>query len=69
MRSSGSMLGRRALLAGSAALIAGGSVPARALASAQCPDGNTAWIPSEDLLRDLPRVMRIAGYPAPPSRS
>ena len=58
---SGTMLGRRALLGGSAALIAGGAAPARA--STGCPDGKASWTPPEDLLRDLPRLMRIAGVP------
>lgn len=56
------MLGRRALLVGSAALIVGGS-SSRAHAAALCPDDNAAWIPSEELVRDLPRIMRIAGVP------
>lgn len=63
MRISGPMLGRRAVLAGSAALAAGGAAPARAVAAARCPDGKAAWIPSEDLLGDLPRLMRVAGVP------
>ena len=57
------MLGRRALLAGSSILIAGGSASARAFAGIWCPDGNPAWIPSEELVRDIPRLMRIAGVP------
>ena len=63
MSPSGTMLGRRALLVGSAALIAGTAASARAGTEAHCSDGNTAWIPSEDLVRDLPRFMRIAGVP------
>src|SRR5512144_986750 len=63
MRISGPMLGRRAVLAGSAALAAGGAAPARAVAAARCPDGKAAWIPSEELLGDLPRLMRVAGVP------
>ncbi len=57
------MPGRRALLAGSAALIAGGTASARAGTGTRCPGGDTAWIPSDDLVRDLPRLMRIAGVP------
>ena len=56
-------LGRRTLLAGSMALIAGGAVPARAGTGARCSDGNAAWIPSEELVQDLPRLMRISGVP------
>jgi CubicO group peptidase (beta-lactamase class C family) len=56
-------LGRRALLAGSAALVAGGPASARTRNRASCPDGNADWIPSDDLVRDLPRLMRIAGVP------
>jgi CubicO group peptidase (beta-lactamase class C family) len=56
-------LGRRALLAGSAAMIAGGAAPARANTGVQCASGSAAWIPSEALLRNLPRDMRIAGVP------
>lgn len=61
--STGTLLGRRALLAGSAALIAGGAASARAATGARCPDDNAAWIPSGELVRDLPRFMRIAGVP------
>jgi CubicO group peptidase (beta-lactamase class C family) len=57
------MLGRRALLVGSAALIAGGLIPVRARAAGQGSDGNAAWIPSDELVRELPRVMRTAGVP------
>lgn len=57
------MLGRRALLVGSAALIAGGAASARARTEAQNVDGKRAWIPSEELVQDLPRLMRIAGVP------
>lgn len=57
------MLGRRALLIGSAALIVGGAVPAQAGAGAQCSDDNTDWIPSDELVHDVPRFMRIAGVP------
>ena len=61
--SGGTTLGRRTLLAGSAALIAAGSAPARALAGVHCSGGNAAWIPSGELVRDLPRLMQIAGVP------
>jgi CubicO group peptidase (beta-lactamase class C family) len=57
------MLGRRALLAGSAALVAAGSAPARGGAGARCLDGNASWIPADDLLSELPRLMAIAGVP------
>ena len=57
------MLGRRALLVGSAALIAGGAASARARTEAQTVDGKRAWIPSGELVQDLPRLMRIAGVP------
>jgi CubicO group peptidase (beta-lactamase class C family) len=57
------MLGRRALLVGSAALIAGGAASARAHTEAQTVDGKRAWIPSGELVQDLPRLMRIAGVP------
>ena len=57
------MPGRRAVLAGSAALIAGSAAFARADPGAPCSDANAAWIPSEDLVRELPRLMRIAGVP------
>lgn len=69
MTASGAMVGRRTLLAGSAALAVGGSssaralTPAHALTPARCPTGDSAWIPSEDLVRDLPRLMRVAGVP------
>lgn len=55
--------GRRAVLAGSVALIAGSPAAARTGTRARCPDGNAAWIPSDELVRDLPRLMRIAGVP------
>lgn len=55
------MFGRRTLLAGSATLIAGGAVSARA--GTRCSDGKASWIPSADQLRELPRLMRIAGVP------
>lgn len=61
MSSSGTMLGRRALLAGSAALTAAGAVSARA--ETRCPEHKASWIPSGDQLRELPRLMRIAGVP------
>jgi len=51
------------LLAGSAALIAGGAASARARTAAQSVGGKRGWIPSEELVRDLPRFMRIAGVP------
>ena len=56
-------LGRRTLLTGSAALIAGGAVPARAATPPSCPGGDAAWVPSEALVAKLPRLMRIAGVP------
>jgi CubicO group peptidase (beta-lactamase class C family) len=59
----GPMPGRRALLVGSAALIAGAAAPARADMPEQCPDRGATWIPSEELVRDLPRFMQIAGVP------
>jgi CubicO group peptidase (beta-lactamase class C family) len=61
MSSSGTMLGRRALLAGSAALTATGAVSARG--GTRCPSDKASWIPSGDQLRELPRLMRIAGVP------
>ena len=57
------MLGRRAMLAWSVALIAGGPVCARARTGDRRPDGKSPWIPSGELIRDLPRFMRIAGVP------
>jgi len=51
------------MLIGSAALIAGGAAPARARAVTQCLDDKTDWIPPDNLVRDLPRLMRIAGVP------
>lgn len=63
LMATGTMPGRRALLAGSAALIAAGVAPPRARAAAPCPDGHADWIPSEELVRELPRFMRIAGVP------
>lgn len=57
------MLGRRDLLVGSAALITGGAAPAFAGTGAQGSEGNATWIPSEALVRNLPRLMRIAGVP------
>jgi CubicO group peptidase (beta-lactamase class C family) len=58
MGTSGTMLGRRALLAGSAALIAG-----TAVSRAGTPPARAGWIPSAEQLRELPRLMRIAGVP------
>ncbi|MGN7930118.1 serine hydrolase domain-containing protein [Sphingopyxis sp. 22461] len=63
MRTSETMLGRRALLVGSAALIASGPVSVRARAGTHHADDNAAWIPSEALVQELPRLMRIAGVP------
>lgn len=63
MGSSGTMLRRRAMLIGSAALIAGGAAPARARTVTQCLDDKTDWIPPDNLVRALPRLMRIAGVP------
>jgi len=57
------MLGRRALLTGSAALVAGGAASASARTETRCSEGNAAWIPSEKLVEELPRLMRIAGVP------
>lgn len=57
------MPGRRIFLAGSAALMTGGAAPANALTRSQCPDDNSPWIPSDELVSDLPRLMRIAGVP------
>ena len=57
------IVGRRTLLVGSAALISSGSVPTRARAAARCPDQEAAWIPSGEAVRDLPRLMRVAGVP------
>ncbi len=57
------IFGRRSVLGGSAALIAGGTVSARADAGAACAGGHAAWIPSGELIGDLPRLMRIAGVP------
>lgn len=57
------MLGRRGLLAGSAALVVGGSASAHARPATGCTDGKADWIPSDDLVRELPRLMRIAGVP------
>lgn len=57
------MPGRRTLLGGCAALIAGSAMPVRAQAPA--PDANRKpnWIPPDDLIEALPRLMRIAGVP------
>lgn len=63
MSTFGTMLRRRAMLIGSAALIVGGAAPARARAVTQCLDDKTDWIPPDNLVRDLPRLMRIAGVP------
>lgn len=63
MSSSPTIVGRRALLAGSAALIVGASVPVRADTAAQCSAGDAPWIPSEELVLEIPRVMQIAGVP------
>lgn len=57
------MPGRRAVLAGSAALIAGGSAPTGARPAPECADGDTAWVPSAELVREIPRLMQIAGVP------
>jgi len=51
------------LLAGSAALIAGGAASAWARTAAPSVGGKRGWIPSGELVRDLPRFMRIAGVP------
>lgn len=56
-------LGRRTVLGGSAALIAGSAASARAGAATPCAGGQTAWIPSADLIEALPRLMRVAGVP------
>ena len=64
MSSSGPTFARRALLAGSAALtVGGGATSARARPPARCLDEDAAWIPSDDLVQELPRFMRIAGVP------
>ncbi len=57
------MLRRRALLAGSVALTAGIPTSAYAGADARCPGDDTAWIPSEELVLNIPSLMRIAGVP------
>lgn len=57
------MTGRRAVLAGSVAAIAGAATPVRAQTDARCPDGDAGWVPSAELVQDLPRLMRIAGVP------
>jgi len=57
------IVGRRTLLARSAALVAGAAAPVAALARTRCPDGGGAWIPSDELVGELPRLMRIAGVP------
>ncbi|WP_201258426.1 serine hydrolase domain-containing protein [Sphingopyxis macrogoltabida] len=51
------------MLAGSAALIAGGSAPAGARPAPGCADSNTVWVPSAELVREIPRLMQIAGVP------
>lgn len=56
-------LGRRALLVGSAAMTVGGAAAARAQTNPASPDADSAWIPSEALVGELPRLMRIAGVP------
>ncbi len=61
MSISGAILGRRNLLAGSAALAATGAVSARA--ETRCAGDKASWVPSADQLRELPRLMRIAGVP------
>ncbi|MDO9361387.1 MAG: serine hydrolase domain-containing protein [Sphingopyxis sp.] len=61
--STGSMLARRAWLAGSAALVVGGAASVRAAAEPRSLVDDAAWIPSDDLIRDLPRFMQIAGVP------
>lgn len=64
MSSSEPTFARRALLAGSAALtVGGGATSARARPPARCLDEDAAWIPSDDLVQELPRFMRIAGVP------
>ena len=58
------MFARRDLLTGSAALtVSSGATSARARPRARCLDDAAAWIPSEELVRELPRFMRIAGVP------
>lgn len=57
------MPGRRTLLGGFAALIAGSAMPARAQASAPDTNGKPSWIPPDGLIEALPRLMRIAGVP------
>ncbi len=57
------MLERRTLLVGSAAMIASGSVEARREKGVRCPDSKSSWIPAKELVRELPRLMRIAGVP------
>ena len=57
------MLARRAWLAGSAALVVGGTASALTAAEPRSSADIFTWIPSDDLLRDLPRFMQIAGVP------
>lgn len=56
------IFGRRAVMFGSSALIVGSSASARARTSRRA-GGGAAWIPSEEQVRELPRLMRIAGVP------
>jgi CubicO group peptidase (beta-lactamase class C family) len=60
------MIDRRSFVRG-AALAAAGAAPVAAIAAggeaARCPARPGSWIPSEDLLADLPRLMRVAGVP------
>lgn len=57
------MLARRVLLAGSAALVVTGAASTRVSAAARSSVDDATWIPSEDLIRDIPRFMKIAGVP------
>ena len=51
------------MLFGSAALVAGGPASAGAPTAARCPAGDASWVPSDELVKDLPHLMRIAGVP------
>lgn len=67
MNGSAPMLSRRSMLVGSTALMTGfstgGLASARFGTDTRSPDEDAGWIPSQELVQQLPRMMRTAGVP------